>query len=178
VAARPAERYRVSRVDHYVDCPFKYFAENVLGLPEERDEMAGLTPLERGNLITSCSNGFYRAWDEERAAASRRDVAGGRCSDSPRSPTSMLARLPEADRVLERARPARLAGRARRCRRGLPDGSRRGGQVVRRLLEIELKDHSSFRCSAGSRHAPLRSAARPIASTCFTMAAFGWWTTS
>ena len=50
--ADAAERvgYRVSRVDHYVLCPFKYFAENVLGLPEERDDLAGLTPLERGNL--------------------------------------------------------------------------------------------------------------------------------
>jgi ATP-dependent helicase/nuclease subunit B len=60
---RPQAQYRVSRVDHYVLCPFKYFAENVLGLPEERDDMAGLTPLERGNLVHNLFEQFYRSWD-------------------------------------------------------------------------------------------------------------------
>ena len=69
IAPRP---YRVSRVDRYVDCPFKFFSEDVLGLPEEREEMSGLTPLERGTLVHELFERFYRAWQAEGRARSRR----------------------------------------------------------------------------------------------------------
>ena len=65
VGSQAPQRYRVSRVDHYVDCPFKYFAENVLGLPEEREEAAGLTPLERGMLVHQVFEEFFRDWDRD-----------------------------------------------------------------------------------------------------------------
>jgi RecB family exonuclease len=139
VAARPAERYRVSRVDHYVDCPFKYFAENVLGLPEERDEMAGLTPLERGNLIHELFERFYRAWDEERGGSITAATLPEAVERFAALTDEMLARLPEADRVLERARLLGSLVAPGVAERVFQMEADEGGQVVRRLLEIELK---------------------------------------
>ena len=48
-----------------MDCPFKYFAETVLGLPEEREEMSGLTPLERGTLVHALFEHFYRSGSQQ-----------------------------------------------------------------------------------------------------------------
>ena len=139
VAARPAERYRVSRVDHYVDCPFKYFAENVLGLPEERDEMAGLTPLERGNLIHELFERFYRAWDAERGGSITAATLPEAVARFAALTDEMLARLPEADRALERARLLGSLVAPGVAERVFQMEADEGGQVVRRLLESELK---------------------------------------
>jgi RecB family exonuclease len=101
---QPPQRYRISRVDHYVDCPFKYFAENVLGLPEEREESAGLSPLERGTLIHRLFEQFFRDWDADPGgavtAASLPDAIARFSALAERE----LAGLPEADRALERTR--------------------------------------------------------------------------
>src|SRR5207237_46870 len=39
---RAGSTYAVSRLERYLECPFKYFAAHVLKLPEERDERAWL----------------------------------------------------------------------------------------------------------------------------------------
>src|SRR5690606_12686240 len=62
VPAPAPDVYRVSRVDRYVTCPFKYFAEHVLRLTEERPGSAGLTPLERGTFLHSLFEHFYDRW--------------------------------------------------------------------------------------------------------------------
>src|SRR4029077_765296 len=43
--------YSVSRLERYLECPFKYFAAHVLKLPEERDEQSWMTPQERGHFV-------------------------------------------------------------------------------------------------------------------------------
>ena len=139
VDPRPAGRYRVSRVDHYVDCPFRYFAENVLGLPEERDEFAGLTPLERGNLVHELFEQFYRAWDGE----GRGSITAANLPEAVATFADLteraLARFPEADRALERTRllgSLVAPGVAERVFQLEADDP---GVVVARLLETELK---------------------------------------
>ena len=64
VDRRVPSPYRVTAVDAYVQCPFKYFSSAVLRLPEERGEMAGLTPIERGTLMHGLFERFYRAWQQ------------------------------------------------------------------------------------------------------------------
>lgn len=98
------QAYRVSKVDHYVDCPFRYFSENVLQLPEERDEHAGLTPLERGTLLHELFETFYRDWQAAGHGAITSEnlpEAVGRFSQQVRT---ALAALPAADRALEEMR--------------------------------------------------------------------------
>jgi PD-(D/E)XK nuclease superfamily protein len=144
VTPRSPEPYRVSRVDRYVDCPFKYFSETVLGLPEEREEMSGLTPLERGTLVHELFERFYRAWQ----AQGHGTITPATLPDAVALFASLtreaLAPLPEADRALEETR---LLGSI--VARGLAERvfeleSDAGGRVVNRLIECDLRGPFTF----------------------------------
>jgi RecB family exonuclease len=144
VPPRVPGAYRVSAVDRYVDCPFKYFAEAILKLPEERPDLPGLTPIERGTLVHDLFERFYRAWDE----------GGGGTITPATLPDALalfaalagdaLAPLPDADRALEETR---LLGSI--VGRGLGERvfeleADAGGRIVRRLLEHELRGPYGF----------------------------------
>jgi len=144
VGPQPPQRYRVSRVDHYVDCPFKYFAENVLGLPEEREEAAGLTPLERGMLIHQLFEHFFRDWEAEPGGAITPATLPEALARFAVLTEAALARLPEADRALERSRllgSLVAPGIADRVFELEADAS---GQITRRLLESDLRGPFDF----------------------------------
>ncbi len=139
VGAVAPEAYRISRVDHYVACPFKYFSETVLGLPEEREEAAGLTPLERGQLVHELFEKFYADWH----AAGRGAITPASLPDAIDLFTALthesLARLPAADRVLEETR---LLGSL--VKRGVAEQvfeleSDAGKAVEDRRLEVSLR---------------------------------------
>jgi RecB family exonuclease len=91
-------------VDRYVTCPFKYFAEYVLRLPEERDEVSGLTPLERGTLLHALFERFYGEWQASGRAAIDAQNLPDALADFARIATDALAGIPEPDRTLERMR--------------------------------------------------------------------------
>ena len=143
--APPAQRpYRISRVDRYVDCPFKFFSEDVLGLPEEREEMSGLTPLERGTLVHELFERFYRAWQAQGEATITPSTLPKAVALFGRLTRDALERLPEADRALEETR---LLGSI--VARGLAERvfeleSDAGGHVVDRLLEFDLRGPFTF----------------------------------
>jgi ATP-dependent helicase/DNAse subunit B len=139
VGIRRPETYRVSRVDRYVDCPFKYFAESVLGLPEERDEVSGLSPLERGILVHSLFERFFRDWHATGAAAITEDTLSEALGRFAALAKSALARLPAPDRALEEVR---LLGSI--VARGLAERVFEleidsGARIVDRLLEVDLR---------------------------------------
>ncbi|HET9369735.1 MAG TPA: PD-(D/E)XK nuclease family protein [Vicinamibacterales bacterium] len=138
VAAQPPQPYRVSRVDRYVACPFKYFAESVLALPEERDEVSGLSPLERGTLLHELFERFYREWERQ----GRGEITPATLPDAMREfaaiTRTLLVSLPEPDRALEETR---LLGSI--VARGVAERvfeleADAGSRIARRLLEFEL----------------------------------------
>jgi RecB family exonuclease len=138
------QSYRVSRVDRYVECPFKYFAESVLGLPEEREEMSGLTPLERGNLIHKLFERFYQTWQQDGLGAITAATLPEALARFTRLTHEALAGLPEADRALEETR---LLGSI--VARGIAERVfelevDEGGQIVDRLLEYDLRGPFPF----------------------------------
>jgi RecB family exonuclease len=144
VPPQPPRGYRVSAVDRYVDCPFKYFAEAVLGLEEERDEVAGLTPLERGSLLHSLFERFYTEWQARGHGAISSTVWSDAVELFTRLTDDALAALPAPDRALERVR---LLGSL--VARGM--GERvfelevnAGRGVVRRFLERDLTGPFTF----------------------------------
>ena len=144
VTPRSPEPYRVSRVDRYVDCPFKYFSETVLGLPEEREEMSGLTPLERGTLVHELFERFYRAWQAEGHGTITPATLPDAVALFASLTREALAPLPEADRALEETR---LLGSI--VARGLAERvfeleSDAGGRVVNRLIECDLRGPFPF----------------------------------
>src|SRR5690606_33742018 len=106
VEARAPDVYRVSQIDRYVSCPFRYFAQHVLRLEEERREGVGLTPLERGSLIHSLLEQFYRRWqDEGHGAVTTANLPEAHALFADVTEAA-LAGLPAADRDLERLRIA------------------------------------------------------------------------
>jgi RecB family exonuclease len=96
--------YRVSRVDRYVDCPFKYFGETVLGLVEERPEVVGLTPIERGTLLHALFERFFRDWQRRGHGAITPENLADALEMFRAIASDALERLPAADAALERAR--------------------------------------------------------------------------
>jgi RecB family exonuclease len=104
VDRQQSQAYRVSRVDRYVDCPFKYFAESVLRLSEERDGTSGLTPLERGSLLHVLFERFYGQWQQAGHGAITAATMPDALAMFSAIADEALAVLPEADRALERTR--------------------------------------------------------------------------
>ena len=155
VGPQPPVRYRVSRVDHYVDCPFKYFAENVLGLPEEREEAAGLTPLERGMLVHKLFEDFYRSWMADPGGAITAELLPEALVRFAQLTEATLASLPEADRALERTRllgSLVAPGIADRVFEIEVDARL---PIVRRLLEADLRGTFVFPQLGGLKQRPV-----------------------
>ena len=94
--------YAVSHVERYLDCPFKYFAARVLRLDEEREDESGLSPQERGQLLHEVFEAFFARWHERGGRAITADSLEDALALFQSVAESTLARLPEADRALER----------------------------------------------------------------------------
>jgi RecB family exonuclease len=143
--------YRISSVDRYVNCPFKYFSESVLGLPEEREESSGLTPLERGTLVHTLFEQFYRAWQQQGRGAITPATLPQAQELFGELARAALASLPAADRALEETR---LLGSI--VARGLAERvfeieADAGGVIADRLIEFDLRGPFAFPALGGFR---------------------------
>jgi RecB family exonuclease len=136
--------YRVSKVDQYIVCPFKYFAESVLGLPEEREELAGLTPLERGALVHRLFERFYREWQGAGLGAITPANMPEAVDRFARLTRQELAPLPDADRALEETRLLGSIVASGVAERVFELEAEKGGAIVDRLLEYELRGPFKF----------------------------------
>lgn len=149
VGPQPPRAYRVSRVDRYVDCPFRYFAESVLELPEEREQSSGLTPLERGTLMHALFERFYREWQGSSRGAITAATLPEAMARFSALAHEMLAMLPPADRALEEARllgSIVARGLAERVFEIEIDG---GVDVRRRMLEQDVRGVYAFPVQGG-----------------------------
>lgn len=54
--------HAVTQIDTWVDCPFRYFAQHVLSLDDEREQEPGLPPRERGELVHRIFERFHGEW--------------------------------------------------------------------------------------------------------------------
>jgi RecB family exonuclease len=101
LAARP---YSLSALERYQDCPFKFFAGDVLRLEEVPEDESTMSPRARGRFIHEVFQRFFEAWDSRGGGAittDRLDEARALMADIAEP---LLARLPDADAALERAR--------------------------------------------------------------------------
>jgi RecB family exonuclease len=99
-AGRPLS---LSALERYQDCPFKFFASEVLRLEELPDDEP-MSPRARGRFIHEVFQRFYEEWERRGGGAitaERLDDARLLMSDVAEP---LLARLPHADAALERAR--------------------------------------------------------------------------
>jgi RecB family exonuclease len=102
--AHPAQAYSLSALERYQDCPFKFFASDVLRLEEVPEDESTLSPRARGRFIHEVFQRFFESWDARglgAITAERLDEARALMIDVAEP---LLARLPDADAALERAR--------------------------------------------------------------------------
>jgi RecB family exonuclease len=142
-------RVSVSRVDRYLDCPFRFFASEVLKLEEQPEDEDVRPPLERGRFLHELFETFFRQWQE----------AGGRRitpADVPRAHAMMasicdtaLAALSPSEATLERARLLGSAAGPGMVDRVLSLEADRPDDVRQRLIEYAVEGGFSFATADG-----------------------------
>ena len=159
---RAAGTYAVSHVERYLECPFKYYASQVLRLPEDREEEPGLTPRERGHFIHEVFEQFFKDWQR----AGHQTITIENVADAivmfERVVESRLDRLPEADRALERTHLLGSAAASGLAERAFAFEIEQGGEVIERLLEHPLEGTFAFAGSGGLREVAIRAKADRI----------------
>ena len=154
---RPAAVYAVSRLERYLECPFKYFAAHVLRLPEERDEEAWMTAQERGHFVHEVFEEFFTEWQHAGHGAITTANVAEALARFDAVAERHLDRLPEGDRALERTLLLGSAAAAGFGERAFAFEIDDDLAVVERLLEYELEGVFTFAGPDGRRQLSLRS---------------------
>ena len=167
--ARRRGRYSLSALERYQDCPFKFFAADVLRLEEPPEDEAALSPRARGRFIHEVFQRFFEAWDARGAGTITPERAGRGARAVRRGRRAAARAAARADAALERAR---LFGSAISV--GIVDvvlGARgvAAGDVRERWLEYRFDGEFALgradgrRCALQGRGRPHRSARRATA---------------
>ena len=97
-------RVSVSRLERYLDCPFRFFASEVLKLEEQPEDEDTRTPLERGRFLHELFERFFSEWQRR----GHRRIDPGSLPEARALFTAMcedaLASLSPAEATLERTR--------------------------------------------------------------------------
>jgi RecB family exonuclease len=156
-----APAFSLSALERYQDCPFRFFAADVLRLEEDPEDASALSPRARGRLLHEVFQRFFEAWDARGGGtitAFNLDEARALCA---RVAEPLLSRLPEADAALERARLFGSAISVGALERVLGLEAVHPVELRARLLEHRVDGEFSLG-SADGRRAPLRGIADRI----------------
>jgi RecB family exonuclease len=156
-----ATGYAVSALERYQDCPFQFFASDVLQLDEVPEDEPSLSPRARGRFIHEVFQRFFQRWDERGERTITPELVDAARALFAEVAEPLLATLPEADGALERAR---LFGSAISV--GIVDvvlglEASRPADVIDRWLEYRLEGQFSLGAGDG-RTVPLRGVADRI----------------
>ncbi len=154
--------YRVSAIERYLACPFKYFAAHVLRAEEERAEEPGLSALERGRLVHEVFEAFFTEWQAAGRGAITPESLAEAIDTFGRVAEARLETLPEADRALERAQLLGSAAASGFGARAFEFEIESGAAVVERLLEHALEGPFVVDGGDGPREVALRGKADRI----------------
>jgi RecB family exonuclease len=153
-----AASFSLSALERYQDCPFKFFAADVLRLEEAPEDEPTLSPRARGRFVHEVFQRFFEAWGPRTITTDSLDEARALFHDAAEP---LLAKLPAPEASLERTR---LFGSA--IAMGIVDvvlgleASRPVG-VTERLLEHEFRGEFTLGGTTG-RRASLRGIADRI----------------
>jgi len=153
----PPKAFSLSGLERYQDCPFKYFAADLLRLEDLPEDEGALSPRARGRFIHEVFERFFEEWGARAVTPEGLDEARAVFEAVA---ADMLAQLPEADAGLERAR---LFGSA--ISTGMVDvvlglEAARDSEVEERWLEFRLE--GEFSLGASGRAVALRGVADRI----------------
>jgi RecB family exonuclease/inactivated superfamily I helicase len=153
--------FSLTALERYQECPFKFFAADVLRLEEAPEDESMLSPRARGRFIHEVFERFFAAWHAKGHGAITYARLGEARALMREVADTQLARLPDADAALERTR---LFGSA--ISRGMADvvlehEVEHPAPVVKRLLEHRFEGEFALG-SADGRRARLKGVADRI----------------
>lgn len=145
--------FAVRRLEMYLDCPFKYFAESVLGLKDESDDDLAEGPRLQGQFLHDLLAAFFHAWQ----ASGRGTITSDNIDEARRVFADLvqerLAAAALADAALWRMRLLGSAGRTGIGEIVLRAEAAASDTVVDRLLEHRLDGPCRLRPPAGGEAA-------------------------
>jgi RecB family exonuclease len=149
----------VSAVETYLACPFKYFAQYVLRLEEEREDEEVMDPKTQGQFVHAVFEAFFTAWQDSGRRGITPDNLGAARALFAEVVEEKIAPLSEPEAALERTR---LLGST--VAAGLGDvvfrmEAERPTPVRERLLEYRLRGEFDFTGPRGSKRIALKGVA-------------------
>jgi RecB family exonuclease len=103
-AGHAAPTLSLTALERYQDCPFKFFAADVLRLEEAPEDEPTLSPRARGRFIHEVFQRFFQEWDRCGGGAITSDRLDDARALFETTAAPLLAQLPEAEAGLERTR--------------------------------------------------------------------------
>jgi RecB family exonuclease len=103
-AGHRARVYSLTALERYQDCPFKFFAADVLRAEEPPDDQSAPSPRARGRFTHEVLQRFFEAWDRAGTGAITADTLDRAREIARETAEPMLAALGDADAAIERAR--------------------------------------------------------------------------
>lgn len=159
---QPPRAYAVTALERYLDCPFKYFAHDVLGLREESDAERTMTPRQRGLFLHRVFESFFRAWQAEGHGAltiANLDSALKRFADVAEE---ALTELSPGDRAVARTWLLGSAASAGLAERLFVAEVENPAEIVDRLLEFRIDGRFELGRPPDRRRVALRGVADRI----------------
>ena len=153
---RGPSTYRVSYVERYVQCPFKYFADRILRLEEEREEEPSLTPQERGLLLHEVLQQFYEQWQGSGRGAITVDNLAEAVVTFEDVVTRRLASVPHFDATIVRTQLLGSAVSAGIGLRAFEFEAESNTTVVERLLEYPIEGEFRLWTAEGDRRVRMK----------------------
>jgi ATP-dependent helicase/nuclease subunit B len=99
-----ARVYSLTSLERYLDCPFKFFAADVLRAEEPPDDQSAPSPRARGRFIHDVLQKFFEAWDRTGAGPITAETLDRAREVAASVAEPLLEALGDADAALERAR--------------------------------------------------------------------------
>lgn len=142
-------RVSVSRLELYLNCPFKFFAAQVLKLEEPPQDESIQTPLERGLLLHELWERFFAEWQRRgHARIAPQHLPEARALFAELCEAA-LSRLSPAEAALERTRLLGSAVDPGIAHRVFAMEATRPAPIVERLLEYPLAGDFTFTAHDG-----------------------------
>ncbi|OFW48914.1 MAG: hypothetical protein A3G77_01770 [Acidobacteria bacterium RIFCSPLOWO2_12_FULL_68_19] len=143
--------YSLSALERYQDCPFRFFAADVLRLEEPPEDEPARSPRAHGRFVHEVFQRFFEAWEARGGGTITVDRMDEARALFEQVVSPMLARLPESDAALERTR---LFGSA--VSTGVVDvvlelEASQPTQVQERWIEYRLEGEFSLGAPGGRR---------------------------
>ena len=156
-------RVSVSRLERYLDCPFRFFASEVLRLEEEPEDEDTRTPLERGRFLHELWEWFFTEWQKRGHGRIDADQLAEARTLFEELCEAALARLSPVEAALERHRLLGSAVSPGIAHRVFAAEAGRRTRIAERRLEFPLEGDFTFRTREGqTRRVTLRAKADRI----------------